>query len=72
MHHSETNLVNEIKAINENGYGVLVAVHKESGEEIWGEACALPAAEMEAEMAGIGYSTEGMMSGDEYLRRWDK
>lgn len=56
-------IINEINAIEGD---VLVSI-SDSGEAMWGEVMALPADVMEQEMESIGYTTDGMLTGEEFI-----
>lgn len=63
-------IIQEIENCTYRPEYVLVSVEKNTGEHLWGEVMARNDEDMEVEMQSIGFGTDGMMSGAEFLRRY--
>lgn len=69
--HTVATIREEIRTLRARGVAdILVSVHRDTGEAIWGEAMALPRKRMEAEMKSIGFNPAGMMTAEEFEQRY--
>lgn len=60
----------EIEALRAAGETDILVSIDTNGEARWGEVSALSRADMELTMAEIGFSTDGMMTADEFDARF--